>query len=94
MGGDGGCDGFFEAVPLILSCAFRFLPAVGASSGAPMIGSVGPSLEYGGLAVTVVVLASFSADDANISLMRFALPMFNSERRAIVEGCAVNARLR
>jgi len=58
-----------------------------------MMGRVGPSLEYGGLAVTVVVLASFSADDANISLMRFGFPIMTNEGRAIVEGCAVNARL-
>lgn len=91
MGGDGGCDCFLGAIPLTLSCAFRLLPATlapsafNASSSTPMMGSVGPSLEYGGVAVTVVILASFSADDANTSLVRFGFPITNDRTHAIVE---------
>jgi hypothetical protein len=50
-----------------------------------MIGSVGPSLEYGGVALIVVVLASLSAEEANISLMRFGLPIFNDRGIAMVQ---------
>lgn len=53
--------------------AFRFLVGSEPVSWAPMMGSVGPSLEYGGVAVTVVVSLSFSDEDAKISLMRFGL---------------------
>ena len=37
------------------------------------IGNVGPSLEYGGVAVRIVV--SFSDEDAKMSLMRFGSGM-------------------
>jgi hypothetical protein len=84
VGGAGDSDGFFVAALAYPSCAFRFLTAFtffavatsaafDAPSRAPIIGSEGPSLEYGGVAVTVVAFASFSDDDANISLMRFGL---------------------
>lgn len=39
------------------------------------VGSVGPSLEYGGVAVAIVVSIACSVGDANMSLMRLALAM-------------------
>jgi hypothetical protein len=46
-----------------------------------MIGSVGPSLEYG-VANVVMALESFSADEANMSLIRFAFAIMCNFARA------------
>jgi hypothetical protein len=39
------------------------------------VSRVGPSLEYGGVAVAIVVSAGCSVEDANMSLMRLAFAM-------------------
>ena len=79
MGGAGGCNGFF-VTGSFSSCDFRFFEGLLAASVAPIIGSVGPSLEYGGVAVAVVVLGPFSDEEVNISLMRFGLAMMAIEK--------------
>lgn len=75
MDGATCCDGFFVAVLELSFVAFRFLLGCFSFSGAPMMGNVGPSLEYGGVAVTAVVSAPFSDGDANNSLIRFGFAM-------------------
>ena len=78
VGGAGDCDGFFVAASEVPWGAFRFSGGFILSSDAPIMGNVGPSLEYGGVAAIVVVFASFSDEDVNMSLMRCAFAMLSN----------------